>query len=357
VIWWQGYGAYIGSANLSDRAWNSNIEAGLFFNDVELYENNLISQLEEYFAELSRMPQAFPLTREIVDELEKIKEARSGEFDLDKKAMKLRSIDEFHGLVLISGKSSYDRKMDSFRSEWLEALTYLRNIAEQVVNYKPSWVNENVPASWQADQMLHAYYYNCVREGNRHPFEEYHLKNKSNPAAALKEVLIWWSELNEPPTSEDMTFYEYAPFIRSALSKGKLLDLTLDEFEKVCGYTHATLDHLIKVSVSLLGVHDRDSLSRDERLPLFAKWLWEQRNNKGQSVIQLVYDILYGGDNDKMWERLYHATHDSDLKIPHYGINSIGEIIGWALPEISPPRNGRTSKALRALGYDVRIHF
>jgi phosphatidylserine/phosphatidylglycerophosphate/cardiolipin synthase-like enzyme len=30
VIWWVDAGAYIGSANLSDRAWISNIEAGTF---------------------------------------------------------------------------------------------------------------------------------------------------------------------------------------------------------------------------------------------------------------------------------------------------------------------------------------
>lgn len=42
--------------------------------------------------------------------------------------------------------------------------------------------------------------------------------------------------------------------------------------------------------------------------------------------------------------------------LPHYGLNSIAEVIGWAQPEIAPPRNGRTSKALRALGYDVRVY-
>lgn len=30
VIWWHGYGAYVGSANLSSRAWDENREAGAF---------------------------------------------------------------------------------------------------------------------------------------------------------------------------------------------------------------------------------------------------------------------------------------------------------------------------------------
>ncbi len=31
-------------------------------------------------------------------------------------------------------------------------------------------------------------------------------------------------------------------------------------------------------------------------------------------------------------------------------------MVGWALPDHFPPRNGRTSKALKALGDDVTIH-
>jgi phosphatidylserine/phosphatidylglycerophosphate/cardiolipin synthase-like enzyme len=31
VIWWRGFGLYIGSANLSGSAWYKNVEAGCFF--------------------------------------------------------------------------------------------------------------------------------------------------------------------------------------------------------------------------------------------------------------------------------------------------------------------------------------
>src|SRR3546814_16792850 len=30
VIWWRGFGVYVGSANLTYSAWNSNVEAGCF---------------------------------------------------------------------------------------------------------------------------------------------------------------------------------------------------------------------------------------------------------------------------------------------------------------------------------------
>ncbi|MEA9931476.1 hypothetical protein [Xanthomonas campestris] len=33
----------------------------------------------------------------------------------------------------------------------------------------------------------------------------------------------------------------------------------------------------------------------------------------------------------------------------------LGELIGWVNPEEFPPRNRRTSKGLRSLGYDVSV--
>ncbi len=92
-------------------------------------------------------------------------------------------------------------------------------------------------------------------------------------------------------------------------------------------------------------------------MPLFATWLMSQRNKKGQNIRQILFDILYTGKPGSIWERIYAASKTEELWVSHYGINSIAEVIGWAQPETTPPRNGRTNKALRALGYPVRINF
>ena len=47
---------------------------------------------------------------------------------------------------------------------------------------------------------------------------------------------------------------------------------------------------------------------------------------------------------------------DPNEKLLHIGLSTIGELVGWAMTDRYPPRNGRTSKALYALGYDVTIH-
>jgi phosphatidylserine/phosphatidylglycerophosphate/cardiolipin synthase-like enzyme len=66
VIWWKGYGAYIGSANLTERAWYSNIEAGIFFTESDLYSSNLIEQLEEFFDNLASLDFALILVKRLL---------------------------------------------------------------------------------------------------------------------------------------------------------------------------------------------------------------------------------------------------------------------------------------------------
>jgi hypothetical protein len=249
-----------------------------------------------------------------------------------------------------------ERRKETFRIEWNEALTILRSIAKEVIKYRPAWVKENIPSAWQTDQFLHAYYYNNVREGNRHPYEEFYQGNKRNPSAALQETLAWWKSLKEPPTREDQTFYESAPYIQKMLSKDHILKLTQGEFQKICEYTHATKDHITKIQLKRMGVDSQASMPIEERIIIYSKWLWEIHNQIGMNVAGLLNYVLYTGESNLMWQRLFEVTNDEKYFIPHYGLNSIAEVIGWAQPEVIPPRNGRTSKALRALGYDVMVY-
>lgn len=68
IIWWKGYGAYIGSANLTERAWYTNIESGIFLTESDLYSSNLIEQLEEFFDNLASLDSCVDLSKDIIDE-------------------------------------------------------------------------------------------------------------------------------------------------------------------------------------------------------------------------------------------------------------------------------------------------
>jgi hypothetical protein len=353
VIWWKGYGAYIGSANHTDSAWFSNIELGVFFTDDELVVNGLDVQLEDYFLYLRSLDVAIPISAQYVEEMKKLSQLNK---DIHSAARDVRSHERWGGTSFVDKKSSFDKRKENFKQEWLSTLGILNDIEQQLAKHRPNWVNETVPLGWQVDQFLHAYYYNKVGDKIRKPYDEYFQKNEHDPNRELKAQLSWWAAQEKAPSSEDITFYENAPIIGNLLSEENVLNISQEEFEQVCSKTHATRDYMIKVSTSDLGRPSSTSLTREQRTPLFAKLVLTEKNKLGWDVRQLLHYVLYDGADESMWERLYNAGRNSDYSIRRYGLNSIAEVSGWARPEIAPPRNGRTSKALRALGFDVKIY-
>jgi hypothetical protein len=354
VIWWRGYGAYIGSANLTDRAWITNIEAGVFFTESDLQEGHMAAELEQFFSGLKSIEQARPLTQELVEEMEALTFARKNASGIGR---------ELRKLIPVWDGPSFDNKMkagqkhrQNFHKEWQNTLTILRSIADQIVNYRPCWINEDIPAAWQADQFLHAYYYNQVSEGAKIPYEEAHLRNKANPQQALELGMQWWKATQSPPSDEDCTLYDWAPSLQLHLGRENIISLNEEALAIVCGHTHATRDHISKISLLTLGRHDIKTLGMDERVPLFASWLSKQYNAKGWTILELLNYVLYGGNDNEISDRLYTAARDEMYTLPHYGLNSMAELIGWVRPDVVPPRNGRTSKSLKALGYEVDVY-
>lgn len=358
VIWWKGYGAYIGSANLTERAWYTNIEAGIFFTESDLYSSNLIEQLEDFFENLASLDCCVDLSDDIIDEQRQLLKSK---LELEKKEQELikkRKIPEWGGVSFIDNKKTKDKKKESFYNEWESTLSIIKNISNQINDYRPAWISEDTPEFWQTDQFLHAYYYKQVhQQDNTYPFEDYHRTNSKNPQAALMSMLSWWKSQSVPPSNEDIHLGIYAPYIREHLSKNNIGSLTEDKLYQIFAYTHATMDHVIKMSAETFGYSAKTSLNKEERAVLFTKWIMGQTNQKGMTIAELLNYVLYGGKPSLIWERIYLAGKDEEYKFQHYGINSIAEVVGWARPEDTPPRNGRTNKALRALGYPVRVNI
>tara|TARA_R110002049_G_C9120257_1_gene558312 strand:+ start:674 stop:1933 length:1260 start_codon:yes stop_codon:yes gene_type:complete len=310
VIWWKGYGVYVGSANLTDRAWMTNIEFGVFLPESELESSGSLGEIEDFFVQLESCEAAVRLTEEIVAEQEAIQALRSKQIHfLDAEAQKLRSVEPWGGPVEIAnqGKAT-DKRRTRFVKEWTEGLTFLRDLAEQAPAHRPQWLNEDVPPAWQADQFLHAYYYNEVQDGARHPYEDYYAKHRSDPAAAAARALKWWSRLPGPPSNEDQNCHVRAPIIRQLLSKERLATITLDEFIEVCAANHSTMDHVRRMRLSVLGLEDTSGATEHQRAAAFATWLWEKRNQKGETVIDLLKYVFDGGPAKDLPNRIFDVT-------------------------------------------------
>ncbi len=321
LIWWKNYGVYVGSANLTDRAWVTNIECGVFLPEEQLEHDGSLADIEMFFDGLAECEASLSLTKEIIQEQENLLRLRQARLAaLDEESRKKRKVPEWGGPSRIAAReTAFERKGRKFAREWMEGLSILRSLAEQAPMFRPRWLNEDVPPAWQADQFLHAYYYKRVVDGPRHPFEEHYRRNQADPAGAVRSALQWWSSRPEPPTDEDYNCHVRAPEIRALLSKEKLKALTVEEFARVCVANHSTLDHATRSKPSSIGLDLPPDATSDQRTTAFAHWIWRKRNGRNERIDAVLAFVLDGGPAGDFPQRLYEAANRADRKIHHFG--------------------------------------
>ncbi len=357
VIWWHGVGAYVGSANLSDSAWNGNVEAGTFFEESELEELGMDEQLKDFFNVLEN--HGSELTEEIWRFLEDRKKQLSQDWLTNKKrseaARENPIVSHWPGLVTVPRRNAADRQKAEFLNEWNSTLTVLRNLAAKVTDYRPDWVKPDAPAGAQVDRFLAAHYYKRVMENGRSLFEDWHQKTKLDPDKAELEALEWWRSHKTPPSNEEKTLNEWAPFLREKLSAEGLQIQSAEALGDIFLRVHAIRDHSLKIENSYLGLSANQNHTLETKCERFAIKIFDYRSEGGKNIFDLLNYIIYGGLEEDIPMRLWDGISNKNWRFPHIGRNSLGEIVGWALPDKYPPRNGRTSKALRSLGHNVRV--
>jgi hypothetical protein len=358
VIWWHGVGAYVGSANLTDSAWYTNIEAGCYFDESEMLASGMDVQLRAFFQRVDE--NASPLTDELLKAIEErareLQRLNEQDNQQRRRFRETPGVRRWPGLVTVPLRTARERQRQDFLNEWFETLQILRDIAATVSKdeNRPAWLPTHVPGGAQADQFLHAYYYNkVIGDDRRSLFAERHEGNRADPARARDEALAWWKGLPSPPTNEDRTLLEWAPFLRDALSRDRLLNLTEADFIAVCQRVWSIQDHARRVANATLNLPSGNRIDMATKTEALAKFLYSRRSQNGSSVLQVINHVLYDGTEDSLASRLWEATTDDAWKIEHLGISALGELVGWALPDRFPPRNNRTSKALYSLGYPV----
>ncbi|MER9526589.1 phospholipase D family protein [Mesorhizobium sp. M0292] len=359
VIWWRGYGAYIGSANLTQSAWWNNVEAGVFLTEAELLESGHDLELEDMFSAIDK--HAAPLTQELFDLLaarnKELTRRKLAQKEADDATLATGLVPHWDGLVRATAKSASDRRRQAFLDEWNSTLQTIRDIAAKISTNenRPSWVSPAVPLGAQADQFLHAYYYQKTFDGRRADFETHYQRNRNDPDAAVEAAIRWWRRLPSS-SSENKMLNKTAPALQRAFSERILPTLTEDQFVKVLGRIHAAREYARRAPNRFIGLKDGRPYDIPEKVDALAKHIYRAPERGGVSVIETLVFILYGGRPEDVPQRLWDALSDPKRKVGLLGVSALGEIVGWALPGRFPPRNGRTSKALRSLGYDVIVH-
>lgn len=356
VIWWRGYGIYVGSANLTQSAWGSNIEAGCFFEESEI-DDEMAADILAMFEELDL--RATPLTRELWEHMDqRAKQIRRPQSEQNE-FMAHPGIRTWPGLLQKDRRSLRSEREERFLTEWHETLQELRSIGERVSSeeLRPIWVDRDSPRGAQADQFLHAYYYQKTFDGRKALYRQKQEQNRNRREEALVEAMTWWSQLPSACNEEDVMLNERAPYLRQALTEASLHRLDLDGFREICARVHAISDYARRVRNRAVGLPDgHGAYTIPEKVEALSRRIWNDRTDRGMTVADQLHYILYGGNEHRLPERLWQGVSDPKWKIDGLGISALGELVGWALPDNFPPRNGRTSKALAALGFDPTIH-
>jgi hypothetical protein len=373
VIWWRQFGAYVGSANLTEKAWGNNVEAGIFYTEHELLEYGIGDELEgmfEYLAEHS-----ISATNEVVVKLQELAEERRS-LDSHQKHLKAEFDKRFGHLAEHRGLTSVpprgqrpNRAAQRFVAEWMQTLQLMRGLREEFValGLRPTWVDDDAHPAVHFDQFLHAYYYDYVRGGlGPNPDEDDESPgldkveasfraNRNNPAAALRQAVRWWASLPKDCYGEEEFIRKTASEVRERLNRDAVKRMDLEGFQRAFVHVNAFRMHARQMKNSQYALPPDHKESIDARVTRLCKWLWEQRSKGGKTARDVLEFVLWGPTPTDMEQRLWLATHSDEYRIQHFGQSSLGEAVGWARPDDYPPRNNRTNKALRALGHDIKL--
>jgi len=229
VIWWVGVGAYIGSANLTERAWFKNFEAGVFLTEAELEQQGVILELNEFFEGLGA--RSFPLDAEELDRQRKQDKRRQAllnqltklddEYCAEHWKLKMQS----NPVIIEERRRGEDPRLTEFKAEWVRTLQMIRDIGARAASdeHRPGWIGKDEPHGVQGDQFLHAYYYRVVRPmSQKDAYLRDYEKHRKNPEAALRWALEWWRNGDYEHHDEEHMITSAAPRIASLFAMGRI---------------------------------------------------------------------------------------------------------------------------------------
>lgn len=353
IIWFRGAGAYVGSANLSQAAWDWNTEAGFFFEQDEMARYSLDTQLTAFFEAIK--PRFRRATREDLDAIKLLaKDAQ----ELNSAKERLR--DRFQKLVATVPGSDSPAAVEhhvspvkvAFVQDWTSTLETLRRMQSRLdLFHKKSgrrWVPPNTPLAFEVDQALNHYYEKYVLGGD---LERLHELNVRDSEEATDQMFGEWIT-EEIPEEGRLLLEEWYPTVRALLQREHLKHFTLEQWKTICSRCNAIREVAKHLRPATLGKPSGTTATLDEHAEWYAEFTWNQRTEGGRTLAEMLHYLVWE-DQPLAPDRVWNVANEREWHLPYFGIGSAGEIIGLARPEDFPPRNNRISRALFALGFDV----
>ena len=370
IMWFKGVGVYIGSANLSDKAWNRNSECGIWMDQDELEYNGWTVELLAIFSVILGRSSAAGLEHIVALEELAGRRAKAGLDRIDKGFE--ADCEELLGNIkgkqapkdVTKVKQSGGAAKLAFMDEWGRSLTILRKLSSLLEKRKsnwPSWVNQSTHPTIVQDQATEWWWNSTFRESGESEAEMHkaHRENVSDPDAAAHRLVEGWlkTEGAEIGSSWHLFMNENPKKLYELLSQASLGELTKGRLAEVLYLCHSSKAHARQVRKSDYGLVPGDTKTEQECCELMAEFLWKRSTRADKSVKEILEFVIWGDKNGTALEsdcaaRIWSAARDDKWRLPHLGVNILGELIGYARPDEYPPRNNRVSKTLYALGFE-----
>lgn len=361
LIWWKGRGVYIGSANMTNRAWFDNVELGTFFDEDDIQKNGLQPQLESIVAQIHT--RAHPINNALLESMKQLADAtkavakarQAQELEFSKtrwvqpgKPLTGAALGASGGMSAASGKQLIDEQVRNQARGYMEQLAALLTGTDR----RPAWMPKEIPAVLQVDQFLYAYD-DQFPENRKRDVAEVSAANRLRHREALEEAVVWWHggayRFDTMLKHVETDF----PFVRDSFSKQRILSLAESEFIDAYTRIHAVQERGRRRSHESLGFVAGQPATGEQRLHRHAQQVFQRSSPGGKTVLQLLEYVLWKDSLGALDQRIYNGSHAPLWAIPDIKENTLGDILGWVRPDVSPPINGRTYKALAKLGYDI----
>jgi len=367
VIYFENYGLYIGSINMTKNGLYNNVEAGVFIEENEI-SKEMKNEVQSFFNFLRE--KSIPISIDDINALDEyIEEIKNDESEIERKKSNINELfdEKFQHLFLIkAGVTDYENtRIDTenkrkliFLQEWRETQNYISIVHNEILKIynKLSWINENADPKIVTDQLLQSYYYDFVLKGKEEgksivKVNESYEKNRRDPLYAVEKAMDWWQNEYIP---DEQTIFIWGRENKEILYKIKERDITYEEFHKVFSQNYAAVNHARQIKNKFFKLPEDFKTNLAGRTELFTKWLYEQKSSEKLNINSVLRYVLFE-DTISLEERIYNTLNNKIYRIERLGRSIIGELIGWCRTDITHIRNNRVNKALRCFGYDVRL--
>lgn len=323
--------AFVGSANLTKSALQTNQEVVVSIGSEDPRFSELLSLFSDYWNE------AEVLTYEVISSYESIyndfSQSINGIYRMDEETQSKIGNTIFSNINRGERRKTKEKVfLDNFRKSYQESVTAFNKIQEVYQSVERRKNNADIPIRLEIDAFVN---FVRIEYAKRETWNEQPIGWNEDKKVLIRAHIKEWLDTEWPYYDETICNVNYPRLSRIFGSEDSINNASYDEITDALAVLHSFYERLRFFPGGLDTLMDRFKTSNDIK-------------DTKSSLIHLLY-----GKSDIV-ERMADLIYDSSYKLEQFGQSNVQELVGWINNEELPVINGRTTKVFRYYGFDVR---